>query len=144
MTAPIRQPLADAEPMRGRGHRLPETQARYAERNQLIAEMVVLFTRGASANDAAFRTHRALDIYANGGWRHERDAVSCPAHHIGRVNGHCWMILHLVDRVPGREMVRKIIARAAIHYQGDALRCDSSTSQRRGDDNGWFSDDLKF
>ena len=131
MTAPLRtDDLTDAAPMHGPGHRLPETQVRYAKRNRLLVEAAEIFFPGTSMLDAAIRLHHALDLYRGGRWRHEREAESCPAHRIGRINGHLWCILKLVDRVPKARTLREIFA-----YSSPTERASMGSIEPRGGGN---------
>jgi hypothetical protein len=95
---------------RGPGHRLPETLAALARRDELIREAVERFFPGASGHEAARRLHQALDLYACCAWQRERRAAECPARHIGRLTAFCWHILRAVDHVPSEPLIRKIIA----------------------------------
>ena len=108
---PLRsEAFADAEPLRGRGHRAPATLAALAARDRLLRETARLYFAGLSDNEAAHRLHDALARYAGGGWRRERAAEVCPARYGGRLTAHCWRILKARDATPSARSVRRILA----------------------------------
>ena len=102
--------FSDAAPVDRRGHRLPETLAALARRDELIREAVERFFPGASGHEAARLLHQALGRYACAAWQRERSAAECPARHVGRLSELCFHILRAVDRVPSEPLIRKIIA----------------------------------
>ena len=61
---------------------------------------VAVYFPGSSANDAAHRLHTALHRYECGAWRRDRVSDVCPSRHTGRINGHCWQILRVIERTP--------------------------------------------
>ena len=97
--------------------RHPETLAAIARRDALIVEAAAVFFFGASINEAARRLHKALDRYACGPWRRERASDGCPPRHVGRISGHCWLILRVRDRVPSTRLICAILARSSIRCQ---------------------------
>jgi hypothetical protein len=100
----------DATPVDRRGHRLPETLAALARRDELIREAVQRLFQGASGHEAARLLHQALERYASCAWQREQSAPECPSRHVGRLTASCWHILDAVDRVPSEPLIRKIIA----------------------------------
>ncbi len=99
-----------AAPVDRRGHRLPETLAALARRDELIRQAAERFFSDASDHEAARLLHQALERYAGCAWQRERSAPECPPRHAGRLTASCWHILHAVDRVPSEPLIRKIIA----------------------------------
>jgi hypothetical protein len=100
--------FADAEPV-GRGHRRPETLSALNRRDELIREAVAVYFPGASANEAAHRLHTALHRYECGAWRRDRVSDVMPLRHAGRIAGHCWQILRVIERTPKPRSIRLIL-----------------------------------
>jgi hypothetical protein len=107
---------ADGRPMpRGRGHRLPETLVRLAERDRLLREVAEIFFPGLSARQQAQQVHDALRAYASTAWRRERTLLECPRRHAGKISAHLWAILAAYPSIPAPITIR-LRALAAIKY----------------------------
>jgi hypothetical protein len=103
--------FADAATVDRRGHRLPETLAAIARRDELICEAVKRFFPDLYDHEAAWRLHQALERYACSAWPRERAAPGMPLRHVDRLAGLCWHILDAIDHVPSVRTIRFILSR---------------------------------
>ncbi|WP_141686749.1 hypothetical protein [Bradyrhizobium sp. LMTR 3] len=111
----------DAPPVaRGRGIRTPQFLAAIARRDEALRAIAQHFP-GLSQREAARKVRDVVSMYANGSWRRERTAVTCPTRHLGRVTAHCFEALKARDAVPSLGTTRAALSRYSLATDAGTL-----------------------
>jgi hypothetical protein len=113
MTAPFRlTDTANAEPLTGRGRRLPSTLDALDRRDELLVEAARRFFPDMSARQAAHFLRTALLRYQTGAWRRTCADLVC-RHQAERLDALLWELLRARDYVPSERLIRAVLSRTA-------------------------------